>query len=341
MADYLTRLVERTLGLSPVVRPDIPPAFAPRTSELSHPDPSGHLPQRREHALHHQPPKGLEVGSIASAHDEEGSPGEQQGETPPSTSGDPADLIATPSARSVRPLEMNSVGEGVEVEHSPTGSGEEVEHPREPKEHQRRPSPTAAPSEPPETSGEDGDRTGEHLTSRSDALRPPAQRPPTSRGMVDDPGRHANEATTAPSSTRAHAAPPPNAGGLDISVISAQERPVTPGPLVSPEARLEEPERPHEPLVPGEAGTRGRYERPTVEVERVSPQGPAPGLSLASRLRETAGETQPPTVRITIGRVEVRAVPPEPVNTQPPAEARSESALSLEDYLKQPGGVRR
>jgi hypothetical protein len=47
-----------------------------------------------------------------------------------------------------------------------------------------------------------------------------------------------------------------------------------------------------------------------------------------------------PTVRVTIGRVEVRAVhPPAPSQTRPPSAPRS-PRLTLDDYLRERGGGR-
>ncbi len=49
----------------------------------------------------------------------------------------------------------------------------------------------------------------------------------------------------------------------------------------------------------------------------------------------------PPTVLVTIGRVEVRAVTPPPIVQQRPAERRVSARLSLEDYLRQRNEGRR
>jgi hypothetical protein len=45
-----------------------------------------------------------------------------------------------------------------------------------------------------------------------------------------------------------------------------------------------------------------------------------------------------PVVNVTIGRIEVRAVPPQPGATRP--RSQGPTPLSLEDYLKQRGGER-
>jgi hypothetical protein len=57
----------------------------------------------------------------------------------------------------------------------------------------------------------------------------------------------------------------------------------------------------------------------------------------ADRLAGHVAPAAPPTVKVTIGRIEVRAVPPEPpaARPEPAAPARG---LSLHDYLKQRSG---
>ncbi len=82
----------------------------------------------------------------------------------------------------------------------------------------------------------------------------------------------------------------------------------------------------------------------------VRPQAVAEGTPLRDSQRTTdywrRTETsrhppESPTIRVTIGRVEVRAIlPPAPTATRP-AAARSSQTLSLEDYLKQRDGGQR
>jgi hypothetical protein len=75
-------------------------------------------------------------------------------------------------------------------------------------------------------------------------------------------------------------------------------------------------------------------------IGRIGPDMPPPAAARRAASRKDAaiqaslGENQAaPAVRITIGRVEVRAVFPEPPARRPPA--RSRPTLSLDDYLKQ------
>ena len=58
--------------------------------------------------------------------------------------------------------------------------------------------------------------------------------------------------------------------------------------------------------------------------------------------RVAAPEAPAPTIRVAIGRIEVRAITPPPAPpTQRTAPARPGPALSLDDYLKQRNGEQR
>jgi hypothetical protein len=71
---------------------------------------------------------------------------------------------------------------------------------------------------------------------------------------------------------------------------------------------------------------------------------PAGQTSRAEKRAEAAARAEdggPPVVRVTIGRVEVRAVtPPAQSPAGPAAKKRAAPTLSLEDYLKQRRGER-
>ena len=57
-----------------------------------------------------------------------------------------------------------------------------------------------------------------------------------------------------------------------------------------------------------------------------------------------AAESPAPTIRVDIGRIEVRAITPPPPMSPPAqrtAPARPGTALSLDDYLKQRNGRQR
>ena len=76
-------------------------------------------------------------------------------------------------------------------------------------------------------------------------------------------------------------------------------------------------------------------EAPPAAVAIPLPTGPAP------QWRPAAAQ-QPPTIKVTIGRVEIRAVTPPPAAApQRPAERRVAARLSLDEYLRQRNEGRR
>ncbi len=105
--------------------------------------------------------------------------------------------------------------------------------------------------------------------------------------------------TPAPATAPVPAAPPQRTPSSPLVEVSSRRRPSSPG---RPSSRERPSARPLAPPV------RGRRD------ERV-PETPA----------------EPPSIRVTIGRVEVRAVsPPPPAEPPPPAKPR----ISLDDYLR-------
>ena len=58
--------------------------------------------------------------------------------------------------------------------------------------------------------------------------------------------------------------------------------------------------------------------------------------SAAAIAPDEAGEEARPTIRVTIGRIEVRAAPP-PAPQRPAAPAWTPPVMSLEDYLSREG----
>jgi hypothetical protein len=196
------------------------------------------------------------------------------------------------------------------------------------------------------------------------------------RTSLDDTGASARRRGAGPSSEREHQAPPAGSAVPDRRTRSIQTSPPAQGHSASQAAghaeqaraiEREQRERTPEPSGPAADATdtvdaRGRplaqaaaasdrggrpYEpsdRPVHGTPLVpaadSPRArPAARRVVAPHEREVAKEASTSTVRITIGRVEVRAVVPEPA--QPPPVARPEPVLSLYDYLKQHDGGRR
>jgi hypothetical protein len=65
-----------------------------------------------------------------------------------------------------------------------------------------------------------------------------------------------------------------------------------------------------------------------------------PGVPLAINQRAPESPAPPPTVQVTIGRIEVRAILPPAPAPQPSARPAT-PRLSLTDYLKQHAGEQR
>lgn len=361
MADYLTRLVERTLGLSPTVRPEIPPAFAPETGDPPPPEPAaepvpdtgpggyspptdnrsarraGNPSQRPEQIRHPEPP---EEGAPLVQHD--GSNPVERGDVPPSTVSGPFGTENVEERTVIEHHPTEAEREGDEILRGPEGHrqsparrplGAAASHEatgrarREPEESgvvPDRPGVPASepPTGPPETIRDDEPPTGPSETSARPAKRPGGRafsttrdRPATAREETDVTAPDARRRKAEPSSARAHTDPAAEAIDPDRQARPSREWSVTQDRSVLQAAGREEHDRISDPSA-------GR-----------------PGPVVASHQRREATKvTSSPTVRITIGRVEVRAIPPEPVPVQPPTEVRSEPALSLEDYLKQHSG---
>ena len=363
MADYLTRLVERTLQLSPRVRPDIPPTFAPESGgTLLGEPPEGPAPDRYSPSPSTDRDEALE----------------ERYNDPHSTAGD-------------RSHTTRNAGESAAIEPRPAGD----EPPREPEEPRRRP--TAAPPDSPasdeamqqdyrepETSEIGPDRrespppaspggipeTVEYTKARTEIIRrsteaanartsaPPGDNTPPSPGrpsggFATSPGRRA----AGSSGARARAVPPHDDTAQDESFPSVRERPAVPDhPVSGPEEHV----HPAEPSSP-ETGARGRSHgapgrtepdsssrasrRPVSEAPVVPHEGrrgdAVPLESAAPNRPGTTERTPPPTVRVTIGRIEVRAIPPVPEPAQPLPESKPLPTLSLDDYLRRHSGARR
>jgi hypothetical protein len=220
--------------------------------------------------------------------------------------------------------------------------------------------------------GEEREREAEPLAASRRAERPGTDHPGTEYDEssmewseihtgLDDTGVSARRSGARPSSAREHPAPPEDSAVPDRRTRSGRTRSPVPGHPASQalagHAERDrvtgqvQRERTPEPSVPAADATdavdaRGRtLAQPAAasvrgaRLVRVADSRPAAGRVVAPQEREGAKEAPSPTVRITIGRVEVRAVVPEPA--QPSPVARSEPALSLEDYLKQHSGGRR
>jgi hypothetical protein len=227
------------------------------------------------------------------------------------------------------------------------------------------PAPTARQTDPPDQAVPGQSYVGELLVPHVDLREPAAQQrkkpdvdddEPETKDPVDSPLDRAANAISAVSSSVA------------APLNQIQNRPASPRLSLDPERlRMLEPARFSPEAVAGEASRRkdeparesaqrrivteqlASHERPR-SVEH--PQPPAPSAVAVARaatlpvkpaIRTISSEraiSEPaPTIRVTIGRVEVKAIMPEtPAARQAPARPGS---LSLADYLKQREGGNR
>ena len=378
MADYLTRLVEKTLQLSPTVRPDIPPTFAPETD-----GPLLREPTEESAPDGYSPPR--------SSTTDRGDTPEERYSAPHSTASDPSH-------------KTGNAGESAVTEPRPAGD----EPPREPQDPGRRPSsahpdspasdaitepeaseivpdrreatPTASPTGIPETIGDTGARTETGARSTKAAKARPAERPgdnaPPSPGQPSgepepESGAGGFRDETAFATTprqreadspgaRAQAVPSHDDTVPDRRERSVRERPAVSDRPVSDTIRLEEHAHPAESSSPEidarrrspeapdrtELDLSSRTSRRPVSEAPAAPiaegQGVAPPPeSVAPGQPGVTERTPPRTVQVTIGRVEVRAIPPVSKPAQPLPESKPVPALSLDDYLRQHNGARR
>jgi hypothetical protein len=80
---------------------------------------------------------------------------------------------------------------------------------------------------------------------------------------------------------------------------------------------------------------------PSTDVRPLTQVRPVPAQSVTPNIpaREANTQTQPPTIEVTIGRIEVRAVTP-PAPPPQPRQRQSPPKMSLDDYLRAQSGGR-
>jgi hypothetical protein len=242
-------------------------------------------------------------------------------------------------------------------------------------DHREAPLPTS-PADTSKTVGYTDDRAGGHSTGAASArpeerpgdhARPtpnqPSREPEPERGD-DDFVTPTNPVRVVSSDVRRDATLHQDAGVPDRQERPAQEsfareKPAREG-LVAPDHRASGAWEDHTPPVessPPETGARetspvapGHMEPDSSSLPSRRPASEAPAATNAWRRggvpppesvvpdRTGVKERTPPrTVQVTIGRVEIRAIPPAPAQPLP----ESKPVLSLEDYLRQHSGARR
>jgi hypothetical protein len=124
--------------------------------------------------------------------------------------------------------------------------------------------------------------------------------------------------------------------------------PAAPNAMVQANPSARHHEEPHAaprllspvPQVHGEAtnGGKGVFDRPVVEraarrADVVRPQ--LASIAGHAEPNPSANESGPPVIRVSIGRIEVRAILPPTPTAERPAPTRASPVLSLDQYLKQ------
>jgi hypothetical protein len=297
MADFITRLAERALGVAPVVQPVLPSMFAPEP--ISHSTglewdseattSPGDLDQPRALSVRDAPTGRPADAAMAQQEDQSGDA---------LSSATPGSLRGTPESRPGPPhlSESGSSERGAMTgkEDQRDSSRTTASHPQTPPEtlHHAEPDPTrrGLPLGPPSAEDESGEA----------AFRP-------LRTLLD----------------RGHGEtlPPRPSPGAQASLAASED-------TLGSKATLDRSQPPDAPLVTP------RIVRP--QFDGYLERGPQePGVA--------ALESSAPAIRVTIGRIEVRAITPPP--PRPPAQrttpARPGPELSLDDYLKQHNGGQR
>jgi hypothetical protein len=314
MADFLTTLAARTLGLAPVAVPVAIPLFAPE-------------------ALPPAPPAAEETPGAPGASLEPPAPRPGAAPAPdpllPTTgravsSGEPAPLLQpeeTPGAPS-KPADnrgSRAVEEGV-AHRAPPGaeSARDDALPLPRQDAVTRPNPTQPRAEALTTSAA---RTAPPAPSFASAR--PERPPAAASGSVALPP--IEDATDERLLMPLYPAVPPAAAGHPLAASAgapaAEARPAT---TTAPSRRPE-----HDATIAHTAAQPSRDERreTTASLAAASPR-----LEMRRAAPPPAPLEQPSTIEITIGRVEVRAVsPPAP---RPPPETPAAPRLSLEEYLR-------
>ncbi len=193
-------------------------------------------------------------------------------------------------------------------------------------------------------------RTGTPPPARSDdpaateawRAEPPGPGP-SSTPRVEESRRPNAPAPTSPPRSPAVAAPPPPTARLEprrslpaLSAPSLGDASPPPAPESEPPRRSGGPRGPAAPPVESLRHSPPAEPAPTGPEPRT--QRRAPVARAGPRRKNAASPTPPPepgpTVHVSIGRVEVRAVRAEPPAARPRRAARPAPLVSLDDYLK-------
>ncbi len=350
MADYLTRLAGRTLGLTPVAEPIRAPLFAPERTAATTAVPEelleapNALPSLPGNSARGQEPSAIGRENAGQPGPRLTSSGRQRDLAPRPLSGDEgngdlgpssADVSVSPSAAGNPPPAQQSGGSPAVILRPPSRAGMIAaaiwKGPGELPEETLLP-PSAAPSHrellPGSFDGPDGGLPeGRRLFSRQAGPAPPpgafaaaGKDRRRAHSAVSEDGHRRGPEPTLPSSKSFQ--PPADLSDLpDGPGENRPSRAALPSPVMASAETLLVPLSATEILLPKQ--------------ERLGPGRP-PGESAPPRDQEA-----PPVIEITIGRVEVKAVYPPAPPARPREAVPVAPRLSLEEYLRNQNGGRR
>jgi len=324
MVDFFTRLIERTWGTTPVVRPFIAPRFAPVSTITDVPAGPG-IPQRRQS-------EGLESGTQGFM---EGEIWSQRRESPRATV---AEMLTPPE---VEPPSEHSQQKG-----SPYPSRNHTRPVLQALEQGKTPAPSSVRG----TSEEQKER----LSPEEKRIGP--QRPRQILGAKSKARSNGSSSMRRIGEDRARGPKvPPMEKGFAVSASTRQMSPgaqksfparsqtsainqgreeMAPARVVESSDDLRGSIHNRERVGPSLAPPRPLVRESTRPVTAGHLRTAGPETAVESSIAATRGESsKPPTVRVTIGRVEVRALmPPKPYPTHP-QPTRHDPDLSLDAYL--------
>jgi hypothetical protein len=318
MSDYLSRLVQRSLGLAPRIEPLIAPIHAPSDQTLSEraetpaafeSDPAATIKTSPQDA---PPGVAVNAGSVELA--------------PSRTESQPPRLSPIPAPQAEFPIQKKD-----DWPHSPESPPGRLSH-KTSEALRVEARPASPPALPPLPNATD-------TSSKEPALQPEIVKPlepaaplqskimrplkpavsPVVPAMEPSPGEP-------PGLPRSTTVTPERA---TQTVLQPEIRNAVPPPLPALESLKEEP-----PSVASTTTTAPeRTTQIVVQPEIRSRLKPAASPLVAER---QSSPNEPPAIHVTIGRVEVRAVLPQPGT--PKVESPAVPRLSLADYLKQRNG---
>ena len=379
MGDFATRLAERAMGRIPVVRPLVPSVFAPELDEyLLEPGNDAPPPEYEDQIPHRQPgetPAGPQTPTLAPGTSKTPRnrlstslppPGAPPSDVPRDTPADtPTGTPDLPRSRKPAPPKLDPASgheasdEGAKtrdaIEHRPPETDTEPE----PEDRRNLADPVRVPSKP--DSGPS--RPGRLVPGESPQVPSPTTTIADVKNLSTGPRFGTiQRVESVPSVRGAYETPAEPVLRDSPPELSATEDGVKPGTPGTPKA-LVESERVHvaTPAPSPEASPRAMENAPRSRTAstlptpaRSTPTGAAPALvpRVVRHQREErredgpgeprvfAAEPKAPTIKVAIGRIEVRAVTPPAPPPRREAPAQPSPPLSLDDYLEQRNGGR-